>query len=267
MRLGAHEGPDAQRRQVPWSERDDVDTALFFHDGSFPARAKEHMRLLRVFDALEAGDRRVPLGQNDGSNDADKRALHRLAVLGIVDDYCLEGRDRSEAAEVRCSDREPGDVVERLLSFVERSQPGRLKAIQDEADDMIVPQAMLRDAVEHCGRMLIDFVYDTIERSRRRSLQEMWLLAGDAVDDGEVVRKRVLDYLTEGDIAPLVQELAESGRFSYADWTTNWAAIASENDAREWRSTAARLLASYPDHPGLLASRGLGEALLPDGEG
>ena len=265
-RLGTHEGHGTQRRQVPWSERDDVDTALYFHQGSFPAQSMEHMRLLRVFDALEAGDRRLSLEQIGGSTDADKRALHRLAVLGIVDDYCLEGRGRTEAAEVRCGDREPDDVVERLLSFVERSQPGRLRAIEDEVHEVIVPQATLRDAVEHCGRMLIDFVYDTIERSRRRSLQEMWLLAGDALDDGEVVRKRVLDYLTEGDIAPLVQELAESGRFSYADWTTNWTAIASESDAREWRSTAARLLASYPDHPGLLACRGLGEALLPDGD-
>ena len=203
-RLGTHEGPDTQRRQVPWSERDDVDTALYFHHGSFPAQSMEHMRLLRVFDALESGDRRLSLEQNGGSTDADKRALHRLAVLGIVDDYCLEGRGRTEAAEVRCSDRDPDDVVERLLSFVERSQPGRLRAIEDEVHEVIVPQATLRDAVEHCGRMLIDFVYDTIERSRRRSLQEMWLLAGDAVDDGEVVRKRVLDYLTEGDIAPLV---------------------------------------------------------------
>ncbi len=265
-RLGASEGSDTVRRPRASSERDDVDTALYFHRSSFPAKAKEHMRLLRVFDALETGDRRLSLEHNEGSTDANKRALHRLAVLGIVDDYCLEGRGRSETAEVRCSDREPGDVVERLLSFVERSQPGRLKAIQDEVDDVIVPHATLRDAVEHCGQVLIDFVYDTIERSRRRSLQEMWLLAGDAVADGEVARKRVLDYLTEGDIAPLVQELAESGRFSYADWTTNWAAIASENDAREWRSTAARLLESYPDHPGLLASRGLGEALLPDGD-
>ena len=265
-RLGAGEGSDTVRRSRLSSERDDVDTALYFHHSSFPAQAKEHMRLLRVFDALEAGDRRLSLEQNEGSTDADKRALHRLAVLGIVNDYCLEGRGRTEAAEVRCSDREPGEVVERLLSFVERSQPGRLRAIQDEVHEVIVPQATLRNAVEHCGRMLIDFVYDTIERSRRRSLQEMWLLAGDAVDDGEVVRKRVLDYLTEGDIAPLVQELAERSRFTFADWTTNWAAIASESDAREWRSTAARLLASYPDHPGLLASRGLGEALLPDGD-
>lgn len=262
-RLGPDGGTDTERQGRPRSERDDVDTALYFHKNSFPPKAKELEQLLEIFALLEKGDRRVPLGQKDGSRDAAKRALHRLAMLGVVTDYCLEGYGPSEVAEVRCSDQRPEDIVEGLLRFVERSQPGRLTAVQAEVE---VQYATRLDAVEQCGEMLIDFVYDTIERSRRRSLQEMWLLAGDGASDGEIVRRRVLDFLTEGDVAPLVQELAESSEFTFADWTRNWGTIASDNDAREWRSASARLLESYPDHPGLLASRGLAEALLPAGD-
>ena len=262
-RLGASGGTDAEQRGKPRSERDDVDTALYFHKNSFPPKAKELDQFLKTFTLLEKGDRRVPIGQNNGSRDAAKRALHRLAMLGSVTDYCLEGYGRSEVAEVRCNDQGPEEIVEGLLRFVERSQPGRLRAVQAEVE---VQHATRLDAVKHCGKVLIDFVYDTIERSRRRSLQEMWLLAGDGANDGEIVRKRVLDFLTEGDIAPLVQELAESSEFTFADWTRNWGTIASDNDAREWRSASGRLLESYPDHPGLLASRGLAEALLPAGD-
>ena len=240
-----------------------MDTALYFHKSSFPPKTKEFDKLLEVFALLSKGDRRVPLGQNNGSRDAAKRALHRLAMLGVVTDYCLEGYGRSEVAEVRCNDQGPEDIVAGLVRFVERSQPGRLRAVQAEVG---VQYATRRDAVEHCGEVLIDFVYDTIERSRRRSLQEMWLLTGDGTSNGEIVRRRVLDFLTEGDIAPLVQELAENSEFTFADWTREWGAIASGNDAREWRSASARLLESYPDHPGLLASRGLAEALLPAGD-
>jgi hypothetical protein len=39
----------------------------------------------------------------------------------------------------------------------------------------------------------------------------------------------------------------------------------STNDAREWRAATARLLASYPAHPGLLAGRGLAELIDIDG--
>ena len=236
-----------------------MSTALYFHNSSFPGVGKELNSLLEMFDALES-DRRVPIGGGQGA-DAKQRALHRLAVLGVVEDYCLEGGYSSTAAVVRR--REPGSeaIVQNLLEFVGRSQPGRLSGISGAVERAYDAP---RDAVEACGRQLIGFVYDTIAQSRRRSLQEMWLLATEADGDGEV-RRRILDYLTEGDIAPVVQGLAERQEFAFADWMDHWAAVGAESDAREWRSVTARLLVSYPDHPGLLAGRGLAEVLLPEG--
>jgi ATP-dependent DNA helicase RecQ len=249
----------AAGKSSPGRLRDDVGTALYFHNSSFPGVGKELDSLLEMFDLLES-DRRVPIGGGRGA-DTKQRALHRLAVLGVVDDYCLEGGYSSTAAVVRRRDPGTEAIVRNLLEFVGRSQPGRLGAIRGAVDKSY---GTPRDAVETCGRQLIGFVYDTIGQSRRRSLQEMWLLATEADGDSEV-RRRILDYLTEGDIAPTVQGLAERREFSFADWVDHWAAVGAEADAREWRSVTARLLGSYPDHPGLLASRGLAEALLPEG--
>ena len=120
--------------------------------------------------------------------------------------------------------------------------------------------------MQECGWWLIDFVYDTVQRSRKRSLREMWLMVSEAVDDGEVIRQRVLEYLTEGSVTPAILELSERPSFAFSDWASCWERIVTVEDAREWRATAARLLGSYPDHPGLLASRGLSEALIPDGD-
>ncbi len=239
--------------------RDDVTTALFFHDNSFPGEQKELSELLAMFDAIES-DRSVPIGGGKGA-DAKQRALHRLAVLGVVADYTLEGGWSSTTAVVQRREPAPDDIVRNLLKFVGRSQPGRLGAIRDVVQKTY---GTPREAVEACGTQLIAFVYDTIEQSRRRSLQEMWLLATESNGDSEV-RQRVLDYLTEGDIAPVVQELAELEEFTFADWLDKWAAVGAESEAREWRSVTARLLGSYPDHPGLLSGRGLAEALLPEG--
>ena len=99
----------------------------------------------------------------------------------------------------------------------------------------------------------------------------MWLVASAAADrrgqaGGETVRARVLEYLTEGDVAALLVDLAERERFAYSDWTPSWEQIASDTDVREWRAAAARLLVSYPDHPGLLATRAIAEMLLSDGD-
>src|SRR5690606_7253870 len=139
-------------------------------------------------------------------------------------------------------------------------QPGRLASI---AADLRQPYAKVEDAIEDCGRALITFVYDTIERSRRRSLREMYLVAATSTSD-EQVRRRVLDYLSEGDIAPVLEWLVDARSFSFDPWLEEIAKIASVTDAREWRGTTARLLGSYPDHPGLLAGRALAEAFDPD---
>ena len=256
--LGAGTGGSSETSSSRMS-RDDVSTALYFHNSSFPGVGKELNSLMDMFDALES-DRRVPIGGGPGA-DARQRALHRLSVLGVVDDYCLEGGWSSTAAVVRRREPDPDSIVENLLEFVGRSQPGRLSAIRGAVERSY---GTPRDAVEACGRHLIGFVYDTIAQSRRRSLQEMWLLATESDGDGEV-RRRILEYLTEGDIAPVVQALAERQEFAFADWLDHWAAVGAESDAREWRSVTARLLGSYPDHPGLLAGRGLAEALLPEG--
>ena len=269
-----------------YSERDDVGTALYFHETSFPPREDELQCLLQVFRVLDSGDRRLPLVKVAGKPDAGKRALHRLAVLNVVSDYCLEGRESSEVAVVTTRDATAEDVRIGLLDFVGRSDPSRRHAIDSGID---TGSGLLLDAVNHCGHMLIDLIYETIEGARRRSLREMWLAAQDAVDDGEVMRERLLGYLTEGDIAQHVQQLAERERFEWSDWIDAWANLpavgmdgrpteseeltaaevaglfVSETDTRDWRSAAARLLASYPDHPGLLATRGLAEALLPGG--
>ena len=180
-------------------------------------------------------------------------------VLGVVDDYLVEWG--SSIFDVKLAGTTTQRVIDHLCDFVARTQPGRLDAMRAAVD---VNYPKLSDGIEACGRALIDFVYETIERSRRRSLKEMWLAARESNSDADL-RQRVLEYLSEGDIAPVLESLAESRPFSFGPWLALWAGIEGASDAREWRGSTARLLVSYPDHPGLLASRGLVEAFDPGG--
>ena len=240
---------------------DDISTVLWFHNRSFPSPDKDARTTEEVFSRLCANST-IPLGDQEKQRNASKRALHRLAILGVVGDYCIEGWGSNETATVSVSlNISPEQIADNLLGFVARSQPGRVEAFRERVSTF----ASAQSAVRECGRMLAEFVYDTIGRARRRSLYEMWELAGSGIQDGELVRQGILDYLTEGVPSAVVQRLAEMSKFSFADWAAEWASIASVDDARQWRAAAARLLGSYPDHPGLLASRALAGVLLPDG--
>ena len=263
---------------------DDVGTALWFLHQSFPPRSDEHKSLLTIHNELLSDERQVRLALDGNDSSIGKRALHRLAVLSCVTDYTVQGFGRNEVADVQTRRCSPDDIVEGLLGFVARSAPSRLEGVRTETDRQY---ATVSRAVEHCGKHLIDVIYDTVVQARLRSLREMWLVAGAAESDGEILRDRVLAYLNEGDIARRMEELAEQPTFTFDDWLSNWVSLGgesaarslldespdevagifvSESDTQEWRSAAARLLGSYPEHPGLLASRGLAEAMLRDGD-
>ena len=243
-------------------ERDDIATALWFHSQSFPDPDKELQEVLRAYDQIESGGIAVALGR--GEDRVDERALHRLAVLGVIAGYTIDGPPRASKATVRYSDPAPEQVLEHLLSYIDRTQPGRGTAVRS---GLGLPFATTRDAVSGCTRALLGLVYETIAQARLRSLREMWLCASDASGNGgDTIRRRVLDYLSEGDASVALQQLTQKPEFSFDDWIPQWKQITNQQTATEWRSSAGRLLGSYPDHPGLLATRGLTEALLARGD-
>lgn len=253
----------ARERQgsIPRNATDVVTTALYFHVNSFPGVDSEVVTLLAMVDLIgpteEMKQIEIPFGHDQ---DASERALHRLVMLGVVSDYLVEwGSKKFTVFTAKATTR---SVVESLLELVDRSNPQRRDGIREEIDRRYVT---LRDAIEASGRAMVQFVYDTIERSRRRSLREMWLTAVESAN-GDELRQRVLDYLAEGDVMPLLERLLDNEQFRFHDWIDSWSMIMGAVDAREWRAASARLLGSYPDHPGLLATRGIVESFDPTGE-
>jgi ATP-dependent DNA helicase RecQ len=233
---------------------------MYFHLKTYGGIEDELKTLLGDAELLGPTDSMKRLSLPFGSDDSGReKALHRLMLLGIVSDYLKEFGPKEFT--VTLNPTTPESVVASLLGFVERSQPGRAQAVKAKIDR---EYRKLPDALESCGRALLEFVYDTIERSRRRSLREMWLAARESKTD-EHLRTRVLEYLSEGDILPSLQELVDDEVFQYSDWQPLLEGIDNPEAAREWRASTARELASYPDHPGLLVGRAFAEAIDPDG--
>lgn len=250
----------ASHAQIRWAENDDISRQLFFHLGSFRGIQDETAIVAALLSEIGPIDRRrtieLPRGRTDHDAKARERGLHRLIVLGVLDDYLVDWGASTYTLELAGIDAE--SVVERLLAYVGRNQPARVEAIGQTAASFRASDVI--DACAGCSRILIEFVYDTIERSRRRSLREMWLAARESErDPNSAFRQRILDYLSEGDISPVLERLVDSAQFRYADWMHELSQVVDVNDARELRGNAARLLSSYPDHPGMLLARGFSE--------
>ena len=72
-------------------------------------------------------------------------------------------------------------------------------------------------AIVALSRMLIEFTYDVIERSRRGGIFEAVSLARHATDDDDV-RRRILDYLHEGLGGQYIDELLEKETVDLTAW-------------------------------------------------
>ena len=249
-----------------WSSEDDLDRQLFFYTNSFKGVQFEVAAVRKILDDLEPlhEAHMVTLGFGNAEELMAERekALHRLAILGVISDYTKDFG--SKRFEVMINETQPQQVTDSLLTFVERSQPGRSAGMRDQIFGQ--PKEKTRDAVENGIEVLTEFIYETIALARKRSLREMLLAARETRGNEPAFRKRILDYLQEGDISPIIESLTDAETFVLSDWISAIAMIQSVDESQEWRGSTARLLTSYPEQPGLLLARGFSELTLIDGD-
>ena len=246
-------------------EYDDKRTQDYFHRNNYPGVDADHNTLRDVLDKLpDLGIRQeakiawnMPKGQ-----ERREHAIHRLVVLGVVGAYEVDWSNKTFTLDLRPASATT--VVERYLNYVKRQ---RIQRVESECRKARCFETVpLRDAVLGCGRLLLAFVYKVIAGSRRRALDEMLLAARETqADPNKDFRQRILAYLTDGNIAPVLETLVNRPQFDYGDWLQkatdpDWAA-----EAQELRGSSIRMLEDKPEHPGLLLTRGLSEALLPNG--
>ena len=250
---------------IRWIDSDSITQQLYFLLDTFKGVDAEVEEVERVVEDSEflpnLGYRRTIELAKGSKKEADKRerALYRLMLLGVVEDYLVESAFVVTLASISST-----GIAGALSEFVRRTDPGSQRLSVNEFAAQ-VDHMDIREAVSRAARELIAFIYDVIVESRRRSLREMYVAVREASPGGDDLRNRVLDYLTRGDISPVLENLIESPEFDYAAWERELARLQSVEDARELRGNSARLLASSPFNPGLLYARAYSEIIHPEG--
>ncbi len=244
------------------STRDDVTSALYFHTNTFIGAQREIQVMESVLNRI--GDlssrQRYPLSWG---NDADKQrkehAIVRLLRLGVFSDYEVEFG--SKKLTVQSDPFDFDRCRQKLLAYVQAAQPHRSNEFAEKVST-IVPGDAHKDALE-LARLLIEFTYDVIERSRRRMIQESVLLARSARTDAEI-RARLMDYLQEGLGSEQISRILGQQDVQLGEWWKLIEAVQTPLDAGELRGLCVRSLESYPDHPGLLLTRAVAETMCSD---
>jgi ATP-dependent DNA helicase RecQ len=241
-------------------DSDDISRQLYFLLNTFKGvdlELQEIANIVKEINSLgtlgSASTVELRYGADENQNTQRERAIYRLMMMGIVADYTKES-----SFVVTLADTDSTGVLSKIALFVDRNFPGRQESLPD-------PSSNITDMILASAKSLIEMIYDSLVASRISSLNEMYLAARAATTAPDVLRQRVLEYLTQGDVSPVFETLMDQDKFSYDAWFTVLERY-SEEDAGELRGTAARLLAASPDHPGLLLARGYAELVHPLGE-
>jgi len=240
--------------------RDDVLNQLWFHFNTFQGKAAEGEAIQDLLADLSwTGEGifvDVPFRGSDGGLDLRERAILRLHQVGVVSDYLKEWGSRQFKVTLARATLE--DMNEAFMGFVVRTQPARVEDRRIAVESLDSEQTSTERA-QTLAVLAMDLVYDTVEKSRRRALREMRLLATESAGDTDI-RKRIEDYFREGELAPVLEELLEATSVELAKWFAVLRPL-SAMDEGELRGTSARFLESYPDHPGLLICRAHAELI------
>ena len=248
---------------IPLRQQDDVLQALWLHIQSFKGIENENARLANIIQQLgKIGEGGEAIVRWKGDSDAQttEKALHRLVILGIIRDYTTSYSKREFQIDLARLDSE--DIALNLRKYVGGFQIALADGLYNDLRRL--PENPIRDFAIAAGKRLIEFVYDHVEKSRRRAIYEMLEAARDAAssrNSDETLRARVLRHLEWSEFDAPLDAMVNSPRGGLDCVGDVLEQVEGPTDADALRGAVARRLQSVPDQPGLLIMRGISEAL------
>lgn len=256
-------------RKIPYDRQDDIYRMLYLHGISWHGVEPEleytlnlvNQRIIPATKCLSddhSSKFPLPFKAESESDDEDhtkvEKALYRLSILGVVSDYTLDHNARQ--FEVEVVPRSDEFVKSALLDYFERYKTPEYRSFASQRIELSKGQTVL----EKCIRIMLEFVYEEIEKKRRQAILNM-AEAVETSSDGESFRNQLMVYLEESKFTQLLMEMAKKIE------PLEWVKVASEAtdviSAMQLRGACMRALESYPDHPGVLILSAFSELMIP----
>ena len=267
----------AKQNEQFFEQKDDISRVMWFHANAFRGVDFEASRVEAVVKKLFIGEK---LRQNEvvlmcGADSEDnsltnmQKALQRLLVLGVIKDYTVEYS--SNEIYIKPGSAEPSDIKSQYAEYVGEYNEGRVLSELRKVDK--IEENPRTRYVLNAARVVTEFVYDTIEKGRRRGIREMVNATEAALkskDPDKTIRQRIVRYF-ESTYSEELTDVVESKTLGFEiikniidgtrpeDGGEIVGGIRSGNEAAGLRGGVSRFLESTPDHPGLLALRALAE--------
>ncbi len=246
---------------VAWGEQDDIVRMMYFHVSAFKGAQEEVRSVTQLM--TELGDltkmRTETITYTKDTRNVREKAVHRLVILAVIDDYTTDYAH--EEINLRLSGADKETILAAYVKYVSAYNRRRAQNLEEIARGQF--NLSHREFLDFIILKLTEFIYNTVELGRRRSLAEM-LQASMSGNADEDIRRHILNYLELGQYSELLDVMMEQAEDLPQLFEELLEQITSPNDAAELRGQTARLLESYPDNPALLFVRAVAELMCRD---
>jgi len=194
------------------------------------------------------------LSPSEGNREtALEKALYRLLLVGALGDYAKDYSRKCFILDLGAQD--PHLLYTELESYLQRyatEYERRQFLPRDQSSSW--GQAAL-----DCSSALVKYIYQTIEKRRRRALGQMLQVARDAVrlaaDGADSFRRQLLAYLEESEFTKPIGTLAQ--HIEPGEWFAVLARVEGLDGITKLLGACRRRLEDSPSHPGLLLLAGI----------
>lgn len=258
-------------RNVPWEEGDDITRVLYFHTNAFRGIAQEKKdveEILKNLGDVTKKSRKIlsipdKIKQQEYKNkkprEIAEKALHRLLLIGVISDYTINYS--SEEFTVELSGANKQEILETYGKYIASYLYSRRQMEIEKASQLL--SLSHNDFIAEMISLLIRFIYDVIERGRRRAFNEILLACSESSTDKDI-RQRILRYLEATEYSDALEQIINDEKAGIVKCRDVFGKVRSPNEAAELRGQVSRYLESYPDHPALLMLRSLSEIFSRD---
>ncbi len=187
------------------------------------------------------------------------KAIYRLSVLGVIDDYEVDYAAKSVKLKIRRKENEQylHNLEDYLIRYL---SPKRVNELMT-----IVKKGKKGTVIRNCAFALIEYVYKFIGSKRARAIKEMQSICeiGISSQDPEEIERTISLYFNSKYTEELLEKTNEGQTFTieivqeYIDLTQGIA-----DDLEHLRGSAARILSDNPDNGALLTLRAYSALLL-----
>jgi ATP-dependent DNA helicase RecQ len=263
----------------------DAHRLLWLHQNSFRGQKAEREEVKEVYTkyivtALANApvdspvDVTVPFASDDSNDDKTQgkrdKALYRLAILGLVQDYTLDyNKGVFVVTAVRRTDEQ---ILKNLQTYIRRYKTREVveavaNQVRTELGDTMLGK---------CVSYLLRFVYEEIEKKRRAALRSMVEVARKAAaletrrEQDAYIRGELRAYLEKSPFTDVLLVIVRA--INPDEWikvielrdSSGVKLLSTVDGVRQLLGGCRRSLEAYPEHPGILFLSSTARLLLPE---